>query len=102
MAISDEERRIFEELQREIEETDPAFSRRMSRSSHAAKGTLINVGIFILGVIMMLSGVAIPNIFIGVGGFALMIYAGIRASTGKGIIDETSNRGTDIGPNLRL
>lgn len=104
MAISDEERRIFEELQRDIALEDPAFERRMSGSSAFVRGTLINVAIFALGVTLLISGVSLQNILVGIAGFSAMIYSGLRAMTGKGIKAEIweQENGSGTGPGVKI
>jgi len=95
MAISDEERRIFEELQKDIERDDPAFARRLSETSLRLRGTLLNIVIFLAGVVLLLFGVGLQNTLVGIAGFGLMIYSGIRASTGKGIVRKIEEDGSD-------
>lgn len=102
MAISDEERRIFEELQRDIERDDPSFARRLSGESMTVRSVLLNVVIFLAGVVLLLFGVGLQNTLVGIVGFSAMIYAGIRASTGKGIIRMINEDGTDIDPGMKV
>lgn len=102
MAISDEERRIFEELSMDIERNDPAFVRRMSSASVNVRGTILNVMILIAGIILLLSGVSMNNLLVGIVGFCVMCYSGFRACSGKGVRVNTKDDETGIGPGLRV
>lgn len=102
MAISDEERRIFEELSLDIEKSDPAFSRRMSGTYINIHGTVLNVMILIAGIILLFAGVSMNNLLVGIAGFCVMCYSGFRACSGKGIKTNTKDDDTDSGQGLRV
>lgn len=79
MEISDDDRRILEELQRDLDAEDPAFVRKMEGSSLPSRDALIGVFIFLAGVAVLLGGVALNFTLVGIAGFIMMLYGGYKA-----------------------
>lgn len=91
MALSEQERKILEQLQEQLAADDPRFASRMEEESQqvstpsgarfSRKKITIGVLIFALGLIALLTGVSTQLIWVGVGGFVVM---------GLGIVYATS------------
>lgn len=80
MEISDEERRILEELQHDLDSEDPEFSRRMEGKPFVSRRNMV-IGILLglAGVFVLLSGVTLNSIWLGLGGFVMMFYGTLLA-----------------------
>lgn len=78
MEISDDDRRILEELQRDLDAEDPAFVRKMEGASLFSRDALIGLFIFLAGVAVLLGGVALNFPPVGVGGFVIMVYGAYK------------------------
>lgn len=78
MEISDDDRRILEELQRDLDAEDPAFVRKMESTSLFSRDALIGLFIFLAGVAILLTGVALNFPPVGIAGFVIMMYGAYK------------------------
>lgn len=83
MPLSDEELRLLEQMERAISAEDPRFAsvlagdfRRGGRIRLA-----IAVTVFVLGVGLLVGGVVTSFVWVGIGGFVVMVLAGTAAVT---------------------
>ncbi|NYE93959.1 hypothetical protein FHU41_000180 [Psychromicrobium silvestre] len=92
MPLSEHEQRLLDQLEQQLHDTDPKFAhalgtdqvRRLS-ARHIALGVLISV----LGIVVLILGVATQQILLGVLGFVMM---------GAGVFVATMRRGTAKTP----
>ncbi|MDJ0313580.1 DUF3040 domain-containing protein [Arthrobacter sp. H35-D1] len=87
MSLSEHEKRVLDELGRQLDAEDPKFARSLGpRPVHARPTRRMSWGVLLAlaGVVLLLFGVGLEAVPLGVAGFLIMIggayYAG---STGK-------------------
>jgi hypothetical protein len=101
MPLSENEQRMLAEIERALIEDDPKFASTV-RSTNPRSFLLRRVRrcalIFLLGLVALVVGVALKQtpliITFGVLGFALMLFAALRAATA---LRRLSGRGTEGG-----
>lgn len=82
MALSEEEQRRFEQLERALREEDPKFAATLRRTTNAAAGTTRRAGwvlLALLGLPALIGGVALNFPPLGVAGYLLMLTGVYRA-----------------------
>jgi Flp pilus assembly protein TadB len=91
MPLSEHEQKLLEQLERQLHEDDPKFASSMGSDpgrTWSTRHIVIGVLATLAGVMLLLVGVSLQNIFVGVLGFIVMgagvYFATMRsASTGK-------------------
>ncbi|WP_120520472.1 DUF3040 domain-containing protein [Arthrobacter celericrescens] len=90
MPLSEHEQRLLEQLEKQLHEDDPKFANSMGSDPIRAWSTRhIIVGVLgtIAGVLLLLVGVSLQNIFLGVLGFVVMgagvYFATLRRVSGR-------------------
>jgi hypothetical protein len=83
--LSEEEQRMLEQLEQALAAEDPKFAstlRGSSARSHHRRVAFISAGVFLLGIVLLMTGVIVPETFVSVLGFVLMLggaYFGLTA-----------------------
>jgi Protein of unknown function (DUF3040) len=98
MALSEHEQRLLEQMEKALYAEDPKFATSLRSPSlgRASRGRAA-LGVFgvILGMVVLLAGVAMPLAALGVIGFAIMLvsaviaYAAFRAPVATGEAEPT-------------
>ncbi|WP_160666521.1 DUF3040 domain-containing protein [Pseudarthrobacter sp. ATCC 49987] len=90
MPLSEHEQKLLEQLEKQLHEDDPKFASSMGSDagrSWSTRHLVIGVLATLAGVVLLLLGVTIQNIFVGVLGFVVMgagvYYATMRGGAGK-------------------
>lgn len=87
MSLSDSERRLFEELETQLRESDPQFVKKVSKASAfngklSTRNIIIGCLVLVAGIITMLVGISTSLLIVGVAGFVIM-GAGVYIATNK-------------------
>lgn len=97
MPLSEHEQKLLEQLERQLHEDDPKFANSMGSDpgrTWSTRHIVIGVLATLAGVLLLLVGVSLQNIFVGVLGFVVMgagvYFATMRAAAGKA---KTAGRG---------
>ncbi|MCA4132784.1 DUF3040 domain-containing protein [Arthrobacter sp. M4] len=87
MPLSEHEQKLLEQLEKQLHEDDPKFANSMGSDPGRAWSTrhiIIGVLAAVAGVLLLLIGVSLQNIFLGVLGFVVMgagvYFATLRSS----------------------
>jgi len=83
--LSEHEQRQFDEIERALYSDDPKFASklRVSDPRKAGRRTFVSgVAIVVLGVGVLVAGAILPNWYVGVLGFLIMLAAATRAYAG--------------------
>ncbi|WP_345713117.1 DUF3040 domain-containing protein, partial [Kineococcus glutinatus] len=76
MPLSDHEQRLLEQMERALSADDPKFASAM-RGSHRAQTArrrlLVGGAALVAGLVLLVIGVATPNVVVGVVGFVIML-----------------------------
>ncbi|MCB5275259.1 hypothetical protein BJG92_02807 [Arthrobacter sp. SO5] len=88
MPLSEHEQKLLEQLEKQLHEDDPKFASSMGSDpgrSWSTRHLVIGVLATLAGVLLLLVGVTLQNIFVGVLGFVVMgagvYYATMRNSS---------------------
>lgn len=88
MPLSEHEQKLLEQLEKQLHEDDPKFASSMGSDpgrSWSTRHLVIGVLATLAGVMLLLVGVTVQNIFVGVLGFVVMgagvYFATMRSST---------------------
>lgn len=79
MPLSDNEQNILNEIERQLEESDPRLAREVSETTvyRHALGSMKWIGVaFAVGLVVMVAGLTV-HFMVGFLGFALMLAAGL-------------------------
>ncbi|MEE2522773.1 DUF3040 domain-containing protein [Pseudarthrobacter sp. J75] len=89
MPLSEHEQKLLEQLEKQLHEDDPKFASSMGSDPARTWSTRhIIMGVFcaLAGILLLLVGVTLQNIFVGVLGFVVMgagvYFATLRSSAG--------------------
>lgn len=89
MPLSEHEQKLLEQLEKQLHEDDPKFANSMGSDPVRAWSTRhIIIGVLgaVAGVLLLLIGVSLQNIFLGVLGFVVMgagvYFATLRSTAG--------------------
>jgi hypothetical protein len=83
--LSEEEQRMLEQLEQALAAEDPKFASTLRGSSARARHrrlAFLSAGVFVLGIVLLMTGVIMPQTIVSVAGFVLMLggaYFGITA-----------------------
>ncbi|MET3951943.1 DUF3040 domain-containing protein [Arthrobacter sp. UYEF36] len=100
MPLSEHEQKLLEQLEKQLHEDDPKFASSMGSDagrSWSTRHLVIGVLATLAGVVLLLFGVTIQNIFVGVLGFVVMgagvYYATMRgAAAGKAKAEDAARK----------
>ncbi|MFS3130248.1 DUF3040 domain-containing protein [Nocardioides sp. Bht2] len=84
MPLSEEELRLLEQMERALSEEDPKFASTLRGTSlrHAARRRAVIAGvIFVLGIVVLMTGAITEMIVVGVIGFVVMLAAAMVGLT---------------------
>jgi Protein of unknown function (DUF3040) len=87
MPLSEHEQKLLEQLERQLHEDDPKFANSMGSDpgrSWSTRHIVIGVLATLAGVLLLLVGVSLQNIFVGVLGFVVM-GAGVYFATMRSV-----------------
>ena len=85
MPLSEEEQRMLEQLEQALAAEDPKFAstlRGSSARSRHRRMAFLSAGVFVLGIVLLMTGVIMPQTIVSVIGFVLMLggaYFGLTA-----------------------
>lgn len=85
MPLSEEEQRMLEQLEQALAAEDPKFAstlRGSSAKSRHRRMAFLSAGVFVLGIVLLMTGVIMPQTVVSVIGFVLMLggaYFGLTA-----------------------
>jgi hypothetical protein len=102
MPLSEHEQKMLEQLEKQLHEEDPKFADSMGADAlktFSTKHIVLGVLGVIAGILVLLVGVSIQNIFVGVLGFLLMggsVYYGTLRRPGRRLRSGGS-KGTSSG-----
>jgi hypothetical protein len=74
--LSEEEQRMLEQLEQALAAEDPKFASTLRGSSARSRHrrlAFISAGVFVLGIILLMTGVIMPQTIVSVVGFVLML-----------------------------
>lgn len=78
MPLSDEEQRLLEQMERALAAEDPKFASALrggSLRSRSRRRAIAGAAGFLLGVVLLMVGVIIPQTVVSVLGFVIMVFA---------------------------
>lgn len=84
MPLSEEELRLLEQMERALVAEDPKFVsalRGTARRRDARRRSLIAGGVFVAGVVVLMTGAVMQNTLVAVIGFVVMLGAAVVALT---------------------
>ncbi|WP_418277223.1 DUF3040 domain-containing protein [Isoptericola jiangsuensis] len=94
MPLSEHEQRVLEQMERDFESDDPLLATRLQRWSHRSPLRYVLAGLgVVLGLLLLVTGAATQQTWLGVVGFALMFagvafaFAAPRRKGPHGIVD---------------
>ncbi len=76
MPLSEEEQRMLEQLEQALAAEDPKFAstlRGSSARSRHRRFAFIAAGVFLVGIVLLMTGAVINQMFVGAAGFVLML-----------------------------
>lgn len=76
MPLSEEEQRMLEQLEQALAAEDPKFASTLRGSSARSRHrrlAFISAGVFVLGIVLLMTGVIMPQTVVSVAGFVLML-----------------------------
>ena len=82
MPLSEHEQRLLEQMERALSAEDPKFASALRGSdlrAHYRRRALYAVGGFLVGIALLMTGVALPLIPVSVVGFVLMLASALYA-----------------------
>ncbi|MBW4094614.1 MAG: DUF3040 domain-containing protein [Acidobacteria bacterium] len=103
MPLSEHEQRLLDALEQQLHADDPKFAHTLASDparSFSTRHMIIGILISLAGILILLLGVAMANVFIGVAGFVVMgtgvYFATLRKRTPQGRKNATG--GTALKP----
>ncbi|WP_369053549.1 DUF3040 domain-containing protein [Kineococcus terrestris] len=94
MPLSEHEQRLLEQMERALSADDPKFANAMRGSRHGAGGArrrlVVGIAAVVVGLVLLVIGVSTSQIWLGAGGFIVMLAGTIWAFSPA--------RGTDAKP----
>ena len=76
MPLSEEEQRMLEQLEQALAAEDPKFASTLRGSSARSRHrrlAFISAAVFVLGIVLLMTGVIMPQTVVSVAGFVLML-----------------------------
>ena len=102
--LSDHEQRLLEQMERALYAEDPKLAdtlRKSRRGGMDRKGVLLGIGGVIVGLALLVSGVATQIVPLGIAGFFVMLLGAIycyRALAGSGKSEQTEGAAAGAAP----
>jgi len=102
--LSDHEQRLLEQMERALYAEDPKFAdtlRKSRRGGMNRKGVLLGIGGVIVGLALLVSGVATQIVVLGIAGFLVMLLGAIycyRSFAGSGKSEEGEGSEASAAP----
>ena len=96
MPLSEEELRLLEQMERALVAEDPKFASALKGTSlrrNARRRSFVAAGIFVVGVVVLMTGAVIANTLVGIIGFVVML--------GSAVVALSSWRGQDAAASER-
>lgn len=84
MPLSEEELRLLEQMERALVAEDPKFASALRGTAirrHARRRALVAGGVFVLGVVVLMTGAVLAETIIAVVGFVVMLGSAVVALT---------------------
>lgn len=85
MPLSEHEQRLLEQMERALYAEDPKFATALEGAgmrTHTRRRTGWAIAGFVVGIVLLMTGVTLPAIWISVVGFLLMLTGAVLAVTG--------------------
>ncbi|MDI2126175.1 DUF3040 domain-containing protein [Yinghuangia seranimata] len=85
MPLSEHEQRLLEQMERALYAEDPKFATALEGAgmrTHTRRRTGWAIAGFVVGLVLLMTGVMLPAIWISVVGFLLMLTGAVLAVTG--------------------
>lgn len=82
MPLSEHEQRLLEQMERAMSADDPKFANAMRGSRHgraARRRLLVGIAAVVVGLVLLIIGVSTSTIWLGAGGFVVMLAGTIWA-----------------------
>ena len=82
MPLSEEELRLLEQMERALVAEDPKFVsalRGTERRRDARRRSIIAGGVFVIGVVVLMTGAVMANTVVGIAGFVVMLGSAVVA-----------------------
>lgn len=82
MPLSEHEQRLLEQMERALSADDPKFANAMRGSRHgraARRRLLVGIAAVVVGLVLLIIGVSTSAIWLGAGGFVVMLAGTIWA-----------------------
>lgn len=99
MPLSEEELRLLEQMEKALVAEDPKLASTLRGSTlrrHARRRAYIAAGVFVLGIVLLMTGVIVPQIIVGIVGFVVMLasaYVGLVSWQGQSRVSEDAIAG---------
>lgn len=94
MPLSEEELRLLEQMERALVAEDPKLASTMRGTTmrrHARRRAYIAAGVFVVGVVVLMTGAVMSQTLVGIGGFVIMLgsaYVALTSWHGQSAVDE--------------
>jgi hypothetical protein len=82
--LSEEELRLLEQMERALVAEDPKFVsalRGTARRRDARRRSILAGGVFVVGIVVLMTGAILPNTVVGIVGFVVMLGSAVVALT---------------------
>lgn len=76
MPLSEEELRLLEQMEKALVAEDPKLASTLRGSTlrrHARRRAYVAAGVFVVGIVLLMTGVIVPQIVVGIVGFVVML-----------------------------
>lgn len=80
MPLSEHEQRLLDQIERQLYADDPKFAsavRSHDVKAHLSRRVKRYAALLVLGLVALVAGAVIRNVFVGVAGFLVMLVAGL-------------------------
>ena len=100
MPLSEEELRLLEQMERALVAEDPKLASTMRGTRmrrHARRRAYIAAGVFVLGVVVLMTGAIMSQTLVGIVGFVIMLgsaYVALTSWRGQSAVDDEQAAGT--------
>ncbi|MCW1249541.1 DUF3040 domain-containing protein [Acaricomes phytoseiuli] len=87
MPLSEHEQRLLDQLEQQLHASDPKFASSLGTDQArtvSARHIILGVLVAVAGIVVLLIGIGMQQIFLGVGGFLLMGAGAYIATLGRG------------------
>ena len=84
MPLSEEELRLLEQMERALVEEDPKLASTLRGTSFrraARRRAIVAAGVFVIGVVVLMTGAVAQQVAVGIAGFVIMLISATVALT---------------------